>query len=833
LLARAVSDNGRVVLPVLFERSPAGGSARETLPFPALQAVAASLGHIDTELDRDGIVRDVYLRGGLGSAEWPHFSLALLLQTTPDVAQPLPGEQRPVGRPMPTDAWIRDNRILIPYVGPPGSFRHVSYAQALQDDFPLELFADKIVLVGATAAGLGDTLPTPVSGHARPMPGVELNANILQVLSEGDSIRRLSEPWNYLLTALLALLGPLLYRRSATVWSLLAAGSLLLVPLAVGAVLSRGLHLWFPPSAAQLAVLVGYPLWSGRQLMRSLRSLFLEKAKAEVILGSIGDAVIATDRRGAIRYLNPVAQRMTGIRLGGATDSPVRRQVVRLAPDRPGQATPDPLSQCLSSGRPVQLDQPVLLLGEQGQRNPVRVTASPIKDAAGEVSGAVLVAGDIGELRQMAELLVYRANHDPLTNLANRQLFVSELKGAVQGATGQAGQGAILVLDLDHFQRINDSLGHEAGDACLLQVAQRLSSGVPQGSLLARISGDEFAILLRGAWGDRDLAMVAQQALDALALPIRLQSTELALAASVGIAMFPRDGDMPDRLLRNAGSALNLAKRSGRNSYRFYSAEVQERVQEQLLMEQELRTAVAENQFVLWFQPQMDLASGRIVGVEALLRWQHPQRGLILPGQFIELAEDTDLILPIGEWALQRACRQLLEWQGTGVGNLRVSVNLSARQLTTDRLVLRLDEVLEHTSIATEQLDLEITESLFAGGAKDGVARLHRMRERGVSITIDDFGTGYSSLSYLKKLPVDWLKIDRSFVSDLETDPDSGSLVVTIMAMARSLGLKVVAEGVETEAQLRYLRSSRCDLVQGYYISRPVPPEKIPPLVRG
>jgi len=423
------------------------------------------------------------------------------------------------------------------------------------------------------------------------------------------------------------------------------------------------------------------------------------------------------------------------------------------------------------------------------------------------------------------------AYYDTLTGLPNRTLFEDRLAQAVAVAQ-RAGQPlGILFVSLDQFKKVNDTLGHLRGDELMKQVAVRLRGCVTEGDTLARFGGDEFAVMLTHIDGAKDVVETIGSLRNALQPPFELEGQELFASTSVGVSLFPHDGKESQSLLKNAGSALYRAKRSGGDNYQFYTGDMNSKAAKQFALETSLRRAIENEEFVLHYQPRLAVDSLTITGVEALVRWQHPQLGMLSPIEFIPLAEDNGLILPLGEWVLRTACRQSRAWQQKGFAAKRVGVNVSARQFQQQHLAEVVLQILEETGLAPECLDLELTESSIMSNAQATIDALTKLKARGVTISVDDFGTGFSSLSYLKRLPINALKIDQSFVRDLTTDPDDAALVMAIVTLAHNLRLQVVAEGVETEEQLRFLNLIRCDEVQGYLFSKPLAPEALEQLL--
>lgn len=438
----------------------------------------------------------------------------------------------------------------------------------------------------------------------------------------------------------------------------------------------------------------------------------------------------------------------------------------------------------------------------------------------------VAIVQDITARKHTEERLMYLANYDTLTDLPNRSLLALRLNRAIDEAIKNERLVAVLFIDLDRFKVINDTLGHDSGDELLKVVAKRLNEAVRPGDTVARYGGDEFVTVLANVAHIDDVTKVVQKILGRLSPAITIGGRELFVTPSIGITLCPFDDRTGEELLRNADTAMFHAKAQGGNTFRFYTAELNARAERRLTIETSLRHAIERDQFLLHYQPQVDVVSGEIVGAEALIRWQHPDWGLVSPGEFISLAEETGLILPIGEWVLVQACSQVHAWHKAGHTSLRMAVNLSGRQLAQKGLVTLVDNILRRTGLAHGALELEITESLLMQDLEQTAVTLEALAAIGVTVSMDDFGTGYSSLSYLKRLPIDVLKIDQSFVRDITTDADDASIVQAIIAMAHSLGIKVIAEGVETAEQLAFLRQHACDGMQGYYISRPVAPEK-------
>jgi len=431
-------------------------------------------------------------------------------------------------------------------------------------------------------------------------------------------------------------------------------------------------------------------------------------------------------------------------------------------------------------------------------------------------------------VRQKAEERVRRlAHYDELTGLPNRTMFNERVSHALTRALRTARTLAILFIDLDRFKNINDTLGHEAGDRVLKEVADRLRGCLRESDTVGRLGGDEFVVLIEEPPRPVNAALVAQKILAAMGTPFLVQAQEFHITASIGISTYPDDAADMQTLMKDADIAMYRAKEQGKNNFQFYSAQINAHSIERLSLESGLRRALERDEFLLHYQPKLDIRSGRITGVEALLRWQQPVQGLIPPAQFIQLAEETGLIVPIGAWVLKTACAQNKAWQLEGLAPVRVAVNLSPRQFAHENLLEDVARVLEQTGLDPAFLELEITESVVMQNPEQAVVLLNRLKALGIHLAIDDFGTGYSSLSYLKRFPLDTLKIDRMFIRDLPDDSDDAAITQAIIAMARSLRLSVVAEGVETAAQLSFLRDCECDEIQGFYFSRPQPENDI------
>ena len=458
---------------------------------------------------------------------------------------------------------------------------------------------------------------------------------------------------------------------------------------------------------------------------------------------------------------------------------------------------------------------------------------APVRDSAARISHFVGIMNDITEKKYYEQGLEHQSTHDTLTALANRVLLLDRMQQAIASAARQKTQVCVAFFDLDRFKVINDSLGHAVGDEVLKTIASRLQSCVRADDTVARLGGDEFVIIFRDQGPNEQITQSIERILVVIANPIIVEQRELFITASVGLSVYPQDGEESEILLKNADIAMYRAKDAGRNLYFYFTEEMNGRATKRLLIENGLRQALENNEFVLHYQPMIDVQTSLITGAEVLIRWQHPVLGLLAPAQFIGIAEETGLIVPIGNWVLQTACSQAVTWQRRGLP-WRISVNISARQFRDDQLFTKIDSLVKNSGLDPARLEVELTENIVMSQAEEFVGTMLRFKKLGIMIAIDDFGTGYSSLAYLKQFPIDRLKLDKSFVHDIHLDPNDAAIVQAVISLGHTLGLKVIAEGVESELQLAFLKAHGCDEVQGNFFSNPVPIEQfdhLPPVV--
>jgi diguanylate cyclase (GGDEF)-like protein/PAS domain S-box-containing protein len=559
-------------------------------------------------------------------------------------------------------------------------------------------------------------------------------------------------------------------------------------------------------------------------------ALFAEKERAQVTLYSIGDAVVSADVSGNITFLNFVAEKMTGWSCQEAVGRAMS-EVLQILDATSRETIPNPMEMAGRQDRTMHLPANSILIRRDGVEIPIEDSVSPIHDREGRKIGAVIVFHDVSAAQTMALQMTYSAQHDFLTGLPNRMLLNDRVSQAIALATRHMKKVSVLVLDLDGFKYINDSLGHPIGDKLLQSIAKCLVDCVRDSDTVSRQGGDEFIVLLSEVEESEDPAILARRVLQAVAESHSIDQHDLHVTASIGLSVYPDDGLDAETLIKHADTAMYQAKENGRQGYRFFTPAMNARAVERQSVEESLRTALQCQEFALHYQPKINLKTGAITGAEALIRWKHPTRGWVPPSEFIPVAEDCGLILPIGNWVLREACKQARAWIDAGLPLGTMAVNISAIQFRDGRFLDGVFAILKETGLDPRSLELELTEGVLMTRAEAAASVLKILKATGVQVAVDDFGTGYSSLSYLRKFPIDTLKIDQSFIHQITTIPDETVIVSAIIGIGRALNLRVVAEGVETPLELAFLQAHQCDEGQGYYFSRPIPPEQFAKLL--
>jgi len=558
-------------------------------------------------------------------------------------------------------------------------------------------------------------------------------------------------------------------------------------------------------------------------------ALFAERELAQVTLNSIGDAIICTDVLGNITFLNPVAERMTGWSREEAAGKPMA-EVFRIMEATSRKTIPNPMEVAVRQDGITHLSSNTILTQHDGFEIPIEGSVAPIHERGGMASGVVIVFRDVGSTQTMALQMAHSAHHDFLTGLPNRKFLNRRVSEAIAFAARHKRKVSLIFLDLDGFKHINDSLGHPIGDRLLQCISRRLVKNVRGSDMVSRQGGDEFVVLLSDMEHSEGAGITLRRLLKAVARPYSIDHHDLHVTACMGVSTYPDDGLDAETLFKNADTAMYQAKEKGRQSYEFFKPAMNVRAVERQSIEGSLRRALERQEFLVHYQPKIDLRTGEISGAEALIRWIHPTLGSVSPAQFIPIAEDSGLILPIGNWVLRETCKQARIWLDAGLPLGTMGVNISAMEFRNENFLEGVFAILKETGLDPTSLELELTESVLMKRPEIAASILEALRTKGVRVAVDDFGTGYSSLSYLQKFSIDALKIDQSFVRRITSDDTT--IVTAVISMARNLKLRVVAEGVETLKELEFVQAHECDEAQGYYFSRPVLPEQFAKLLK-
>lgn len=600
----------------------------------------------------------------------------------------------------------------------------------------------------------------------------------------------------------------------APIWRQLYA----LLPLLAGIIIVAllALRLLFAP-------LVNRLIHSEQQAHKTSARLRDSEERSRALLDNVDEGIVSIAATGIIELFNPGAERIFGYHSAEV----LGKNIAMLMPEPFRSAHDTYIARYLTTGEAhvIGIGREVPAQRKNGEIFPIDLRVSEFSLAGHRQFIGIM--RDITERKASEARITHLANHDGLTNLPNRNLVQDRIQQTIAWAQRAGSQFAVMFIDLDKFKLINDTLGHDTGDVLLQTVAQRLTAALRTGDTVGRQGGDEFIVLLASLSVPEDAALVAKKILDSLAEPYLISGHELHTSASIGIAVYPQDGNNVDLLLKNSDTAMYHAKDAGRSNYQFFTHEMNAAAAERLMLENNLRQAIDRNELLLQYQPLVSLADGKIIATEALLRWHHPSLGLIPPSQFIPIAEDSGLIVPLGEWVFRQACQQLKQWHNQGFALPRMVVNLSPRQFRQPNLVQTFTDILDEMGVEPQHVGLEITEGVIMENPEDSIILLKQLQALGIELSLDDFGTGYSSLSYLKRFPIDKLKVDKSFVRDISTDPNDEAMVAAIIVMAHHLHIKVVAEGVETQPQLDFLREHKCDQYQGYYFSKALAPDEL------
>lgn len=821
LFAEAITRHGHVILPVAPVTESSAYKIELAQPIPLL-AEHAKLGHTDVELDRDGVARRVFLYAGIDFPTWPTLSLALISPYNAKEQLTNDYKDEQTSSDEFHKSWVRSTEALIPYASGLQAFHRVSYAQVLFDDATLHGLRNKVIFVGMTATGLGARFSTPLTAiDHQLMTGIDWHANVFSMLSGNQMITPLSNT----ITAIVSVLGVgivlLLFIQLKQQLTILVLVLLLALELMVSGLLLKFAYIWMPPSALLLGTLFLYPLGNWQRINHFVSMFWINKIRTNAALESIGDGVIITDNANVVIYVNKGAERILQAQFSHLQGKMLHEALGFDCTSAHPNVFPLQETASAPTIKATKTPEEYRIKTAHGNELTVRIVCNEFYDEDNAKMGSVIAMTDITDTIELAKRVAHQKSYDALTELPNRSQLLVHFDRMINTAENTDKVITVFFITLDHFKKINDAMGHHAGDKLLKMVSTRLFETLQKDDVVGRWGGDEFVLLSGHLSKDAGLEL-AQRILEIVRQRFEIDDLEVFVSASIGISYYPENGLTSEIVVKRAGTAMYRVKQDGGNQYGFYSEELSAAwTREQITLEKELRTAIKQQQLQVLFQPIFNVHSHNISRMEALVRWPHPSRGYLSPSSFIPLAENTSQIESLGEMVLKESCEVAYNLIKLGYP-IKVSVNLNPRQLVNRNLPQIISKILCQTDLPPQSLILEMTENAIVNDMERASSILREIKKLNVTIALDDFGTGYSSLTLLRELPIDILKIDKSFVHKLSENANDLKIVQAIIGLGENLGLTVIAEGVETEEQVDLLTRNGCFYQQGYYYSRPI-----------